>query len=463
MTQPAPPNWYVDPQNAAQLRYWDGRAWTGHTAPRAAASTESRPGVSPGPVPEPPSQRGGLFGAKKSLEAERDELRKFIEDMGFAQRDALARQAAEMGAELETALRNLEAARGELREVEARVVRTRDEEILQEVGVYNYRHRLEDSVAYKQRIDALRRRISEMNKKEGGAVVGSTQWQVNGSVAQGRKMVSDVSKLLLRAYNGEADDLVNRLKPYKVTAATDQLTKARASISKLGATMSIEITDAYHRVRIEELELTADYLARKEEEREAERAERERLRDEEKARREFEAERARLVKEKTHYVNALEKTRASGSPEEVSAAERKLAEVTGSLEGVEQRAANIRAGYVYVISNVGSFGAGVLKVGMTRRLDPMDRVRELGDASVPFLFDVHALVFADDAVTLESKLHQALAQRRVNLVNQRREFFYASPDEVRGLISRHGGTVLSFVAEPEASEWHQSQNARSAT
>jgi hypothetical protein len=122
--------------------------------------------------------------------------------------------------------------------------------------------------------------------------------------------------------------------------------------------------------------------------------------------------------------------------------------------------ANIRAGYVYVISNVGAFGERMVKIGLTRRLDPLDRVYELGDASVPFRFDVHALVFSDDAVGLEARLHQALAQVRVNLVNPRREFFYATPSEVRALLAKHAGHLLDFVDEPEASEWRQSEGER---
>ena len=468
MTTNAPAGWYADPSNSAQLRYWDGAQWTEQITPSAPipSSSTAAPPVAVTPpskvaVPNPPArEKGGLFGSKKSLEAERDELRQLVDSFGYAEREALRVQLAQLAREAEGVRAELDTKRKELREAESRIVKAREEEILQEVGLYDYRHRLEDSTSYKSRIDSLRARIKEMCKADGGAVVGATAWQVNGSAAQGRKMVKDLSKLLLRAYNGEADELVSRMKPYKLESAVDQLGKARDAISKLGSMMQINVTDVYHRLRIEELSLTADYLAKKEEERELERAEKERLREEEKARREIEAEKARLAKERVHYATALEKIRATGTPEEIAAAEVKLAEVEGALEGVEKREANVRAGYVYVISNVGALGLGVVKVGMTRRLDPMDRVRELGDASVPFQFDVHALVFADDAVSLENRLHQALAAKRVNLVNQRREFFYATPNEVKDLIGKLGGSVLEFVSEPEASEWHQSENAR---
>jgi hypothetical protein len=208
--------------------------------------------------------------------------------------------------------------------------------------------------------------------------------------------------------------------------------------------------------------LTADYLAKVAEEKERERAERERLREEERAQREFEREKARLRKEAGHYETVLARLRESGDQAAIAEAEAKLAEINDALGGIEERAANIRAGYVYAISNVGAFGERMVKIGLTRRLEPLDRIRELGDASVPFRYDVHALIFSKDAVGLETKLHQALADKRVNLVNMRREFFYATPAEVRDLLKQFEGNLLSFEENPEALEWHQSENTRRA-
>ena len=301
-----------------------------------------------------------------------------------------------------------------------------------------------------------------MARTPGMAVVGAQSWQVNGSLKEGERMVRDFSKLMLRAYNNEADNAVRTMKPYKLQTDIQRLHKVRATISKLGKTMSIDVTEAYHRIRIAELELTADYLAKAAEEKEREREEKARLREEEKARTEFEREKTRLEKEAMHYQSALAAMRANGAadPAAIAEAEAKLAEIGAAIEGVEERAANIRAGYVYVISNVGAFGERVVKIGMTRRLEPMDRVRELGDASVPFRYDVHALIFSQDAVTLETQLHQALAKRKVNMVNNRREFFYATPAEVKDLLQRFEGNMLEYTDAPEALEWHQSENIR---
>jgi hypothetical protein len=408
----------------------------------------------------PGRSRKGLFGSKKAVEAELSELRQLVEGFGYAEREALQAEIGQLRAERDGFSASAANLRAELAALEAQIVKSREEVILQEVGVYDYHHRLEDAVAYKAELDNIRGRIREMSKKDGGAVQGATNWTVDGSVVKGRKMVNEVSKLLLRAYNGEADVLVNKMRPYKLDAAVDRLNKARATIVRLGQTMNITIAEPFHRLRLEELRLTADFLAKKEEEKEAERAERERLREEARARKEFEDEKARLFKEQAHYATALQRMREGGTPEEIAAAEAKLAEIGDAIQGVEEREANIRAGYVYVISNFGAFGRHVVKIGMTRRLEPMDRIRELGDASVPFRYDVHALVFSEDAVSLEGRLHQALAERRLNRVNLRREFFYATPAEVRDLLTQADGSLLEFVEAPEADEWHQSENSR---
>lgn len=344
----------------------------------------------------------------------------------------------------------------EVAALRAQVVVSQDEVLLQEAGIYEYRHPLSDSVAYKAELERLRDRIKTMTRKEGGAVLAITDWTVNGSASQGRAMVRDFSKLLLRAYNAEADNLVRGLKPYKLDSAINRLTKVTSTIEKLGRTMDIRISGDYHALRVRELELTADYVEKLAQEKERERDERERLREERRAQQEMERERVRLEKERQHYENALEALITSGDGEGAGRLREQLADVERALEDVDYRAANIRAGYVYVISNIGSFGETMIKIGMTRRLEPLDRVRELGDASVPFRYDVHALFFSDDAVGIETKMHERLADRRVNRVNQRREFFYATPAEVKAHLLELAGELLQYEELAEALEYRQS-------
>lgn len=348
--------------------------------------------------------------------------------------------------------------RHELRldELRGRIVVSEDLAALQEAGIYEYSHPLDDSVAYRSALAELKDLTRSMNRKDGGAVEATTSFTMNGSVTEGRKMVREFSKLLLRAYNNEADNLVRGMKAYKLPTSRDRLTKSRTTIEKLGRSMDIRISEAYHRLRLRELELTADHLNKVAQEKEREREEKARLREERQAQAELDRERARLEKERRHYENALAALLDQGDDEGVERLREQIDVVGFAMENVAERAANVRAGYVYVISNLGSFGKQMVKVGMTRRLDPMDRVRELSDASVPFNFDVHALHFSDDAVGVEAEMHRRLAEKRVNRVNLRREFFYTSPSEVRDLLGSVAGDLIQYEEVPEAVEYRQS-------
>jgi hypothetical protein len=330
-----------------------------------------------------------------------------------------------------------------------------DARLLQQVGIYDYHHPLENAELYRERLADLREQIKEM-VKAGKAIEASDRFSFNNSLAAGRRMTADFSKLMLRAYNAEADNCVRALRAGALAAATKRLETAAGTIARLGKMMEMRVSPEYHALRITELELTADYLFKQQEEREAAREERERLREERKAEQELAAQREKLDKERAHYLNTLEALRAQGATAEAADIETRLAEIDAAIQLNDYRAANIRAGYVYVISNIGAFGKSVVKIGMTRRLEPLDRIRELGDASVPFPFDVHALYFSDDAVSLENELHNALAARRLNHANPRREFFFATPEEVRDVLAEKVGNLLEYAAHPDAEQYYQS-------
>ncbi|WP_339153728.1 DUF4041 domain-containing protein [Actinomadura luteofluorescens] len=421
-----------------------------------------------GSAPSPHGPSGGSrgragFGTRKQrieeLETENAELRGWLERLGGLDAPAVAAELESLRGEVADAKRKRTELRAELRRIRGSIVETEDLALLQEAGVYEYQHPLADVVAYKAELAKVKDRIKAM-ARAGKAVVGATNWTVNGSAAQGGKMVRDFSKLMLRAYNAEADNLVRTMRPYKLQSAIERLDKSAQTIERLGKTMDIRVSRDYRAIRVKELRLTADHLAKAEEEKERVRAERERQREEEKARKEFEREKARLLKERSHVESALARLEANGNAEGAADLRAKLADVDSAISDVEGRAANVRAGYVYVISNIGAFGERMVKIGMTRRLEPMDRVRELGDASVPFRFDVHALIFSDDAVGLENKLHQEFSERRVNQVNLRREFFYATPAEVREVLERIAGNhLLEYNETPEALEYRAGKPA----
>ena len=228
--------------------------------------------------------------------------------------------------------------------------------------------------------------------------------------------------------------------------------------------MSIQIDDLYLNLKKRELALALDYAQEKEKEKERLKELRAQQREEAKAQKEIEEARKKLEKEQMHYQNALSTLSAQiqndpQNPDLIAKKEEleaQIADTQKAIENVDYREANKRAGYVYVISNIGAFGEDIYKIGMTRRLDPMDRVNELGDASVPFNFDVHALIFTEDAPGLETALHNAFEDRKVNKINPRREFFHVTLDEIKKVVRENFDKTVEWVDVPEAEQYRQS-------
>lgn len=346
----------------------------------------------------------------------------------------------------------------ELAEVSARVVHLANEVELQDLGLYTFEHPANSSVALGDELKNLRRRIREM-AKAGQATQASNSFTFNDSAAQGRKFVKQMSTLSLNAYNAEAENCVKSVRAGGEKTAADRLERMAKRIERNGSMINLRITYQYRQLREEEIRLAARHLAAVKAAKEAEREERARLREEHKAQQELQKERARLEKELQHYTNALARLEDIDS-DEGQRMQKHMAEIQKGIENVDYRAANIRAGYVYVISNIGSFGPEVVKIGMTRRLEPMDRVKELSGASVPFNFDVHALFFSEDAVGVEAELHRRFANERVNKINLRREYFRTTPAQVRNVLGEIAGSLLEFHEEPEADQYHLSQEAQ---
>jgi len=190
------------------------------------------------------------------------------------------------------------------------------------------------------------------------------------------------------------------------------------------------------------------------------------LREEARVQKEIEEKRRELEKERAHYNNWFEQIERQLSEcddreeqlsleEKKSEFERQVEQINEAIKDVDYREANKRAGYVYVISNIGSFGENIYKIGMTRRLDPTERVAELGGASVPFKFDIHAIMFSDDAPTLETALHHRFRDRMVNLCNNRKEFFRVSLDEIKEVIRENYDKTVDFINMPIAEQYRE--------
>ena len=342
-----------------------------------------------------------------------------------------------------------------------------DEILVQEFGLYDAKFDFANALGYKEALKDIRYQQKQLIKEK-QAVTSDTQWTVNGSVAQGKKMASDTSKLLLRAFNSECDELVSKVKYTNFDASLNKIRKSAETITKLGTVMQIKINPHYLELKEKELRLAFEYQLKKHEEKEEMKAARAEQREQARLQKEIEEQRKKIEKEQIHYQKAFEKLQKQleQNPDDSDLLDKKaelesqLADINKSLADIDYRQANTKAGYVYVISNIGAFGDNIYKIGMTRRLNPQDRVDELGDASVPFNFDVHAMIFSDDAPALEAALHRAFEDRKLNMVNQRREFFNVTLDEIKDVIKANFDKTVEFVDIPDAEQYRISMKMR---
>jgi hypothetical protein len=318
---------------------------------------------------------------------------------------------------------------------------------LLEVGYYEAGYEFEDLPAYEAALRRIREEQKQMLRIDGSegdrsaAAFCSETIRFNESVSQGRSMIKKILKLMLRAFNGECDSYIARVNYKNISAMEKRIETSHEQINRLGESWYCSISNRYLENRIEELRLSYSYEEAKQKEKEEQALIREQMREEEKAIREIEKAREQAENDKAKYADMLEKAKAEAQQatdqdkqklnEKIIKLEALLAEAEAKRQRAISRAQMTRSGYVYVISNVGSFGEHVYKIGMTRRDKPLDRVRELGDASVPFPFDVHALIPTNDAPSLENTLHKRFNMRRVNFENIKKEFFRVTIDEIR--------------------------------
>ncbi|EOG6176922.1 TPA: DUF4041 domain-containing protein [Clostridium perfringens] len=342
-----------------------------------------------------------------------------------------------------------------------------DEILMQEFGLYKPIYDFESSEKYKQAIDNLRVVQKEMIKNK-SAVIYSNNWTVDGSKAKGRKMTNDNIKQIIMAFNIECDNLIAKVKYNNIQSIQKRIEKTFERLNKLNESNQVRLTSKYLECKLSELKLVHEYQVKKQEEKEEQKRIREELREEAKLKKELEEAKKNTLKDITHFENALSKLNEqlksnNLSDEEIKNLQLKKEELEKnidnlnlSLKDIDYRQENQRAGYVYIISNIGAFGKDVYKIGMTRRLEPMDRIDELGDASVPFNFDVHAMIFADDAPKLENALHKAFENKKLNMVNQRREFFNVTLEEIEKVVKENFDKTVEFKKEPEAEQFRQS-------
>lgn len=380
---------------------------------------------------------------------------------------SLNSEKANIQTQIDISKEELQDLESEIVEKKSQVISLDDEILVQEFGLYKPQYDFASALDYKEELAKIRNLQKDLIKFK-KAVTGNQFLQFNGSASKGKKLVSDTQKLLLRAFNSECDELVSKVKYTNFDASLDKIYKSAEAISKLGSIMEIAITQEYLSAKVKELRLAFEYQNKKHQEQEEQKAARAEQREQAKALREIEEQRKKIEKEQTHYQTAYGKLslQLSAHPDDPDLLEKKreledkLTDIDKALINIDYRQANMKAGYVYIISNIGAFGENVYKIGMTRRLDPQDRVDELGDASVPFNFDVHAMIFSDDAPALEAALHRAFEDKKLNMVNQRREFFNVTLDEIKEVVRKNYDKTVEFIDVPDAEQYRVSMKMK---
>lgn len=282
-----------------------------------------------------------------------------------------------------------------------------------------------------------------------------------------KKILDGQTALMLSAFNVECDLLIEKVNPGNLDRTLEQIERRAEQLEKNAATLLCGFNTIYVRLKYEECRLQYEFRLNKQREQEEQRIIREQMREEARAQKQYEDAVRDAEKEEAKFERLLEKAREQldkASETQRAEALARIAVLEAELEAAHDKgeraksmAEQTRRGFVYVISNIGAFGEGVYKIGLTRRLDPQERVDELGDASVPFPFDVHAMCYSEDAPALENALHRKFSHRRVNAVNLRKEFFRVELDDVRQAISEMVGSDVDFRVTAQAEAFYESR------
>lgn len=325
-----------------------------------------------------------------------------------------------------------------------------------ELGIYEPHFDYGDSKDYKTRIIEVRQHQKDLVSAK-LATICPTDWTVDGSRSKGQTMVNRQMRLTMRAFNNECEAAIANVRWNNAEAMQRRILNSAKQIDAANTSMSLEISSDYIQLKLTELQLTHEYReclkVEKDQRRELARAER----DEKKLL--AQAKAAELQEKKYQHLLAQARQEAGIDQSRIAVLEEALTEAHAQSERARAMAEMTKSGYVYIISNIGSFGEDVVKIGLTRRLDPDDRVRELGDASVPFGFDTHAIIYSEQAPALEAALHKEFSERRLNAANMRKEFFRVRLEEVEAAVQRLAPDA-NFFRDCEAQEWHETLSRR---
>lgn len=353
----------------------------------------------------------------------------------------------------------------ELKALQKEVIVLNDDLDLQEYGFFEIKYKFSDSTKYKEELETLRKRQKQLVKdKKAGVIV--RPMLLDNSKSKGRAMQNQLIKAMIRGFNGEVDAHLVKVTATNLSKKVDAVVKSFNQLNKMYSRNLVCLSNDYLELKISELQLAVEYELQKLEEKELLREQRAKEREDKKLQAELAAKRKQIEKDRKHFKQMLdnvEELLKTANEEEKEKLNLQLAEYQDKLseldeleEDIDYREGHATAGYVYIISNIGAFGEDVYKIGVTRRLDPMERIRELGSASVPFQFDVHALIFSEEAFSLEKELHNRFEKNKINKVNGRKEYFKVPFSDIKAVLEEHKELAIELTEKAEAFEYRQS-------
>ena len=335
-----------------------------------------------------------------------------------------------------------------------------DNEDVVEIEKYTYSY--ETSKEFEDQLKEIRRKQKVIVKNK-EAIIHDQEWTVEGSSSRGNKLMKDISNLALMSFNDYCDTLIVKLRYSGIDKVKDNITNKYNKINKLLKSFCSRISVDLLKLKFEEADLKCGWLRKKEEEKEEIKRKEAEIREQLKLEEEINKAKEKIQYEQSKYNTEIVRLQEQlineqGNNKVIKKQLAKLQDKISKLEekkkDVLNRQINKKSGWIYVISN--PLLDGVVKIGVTRRLNAMDRINELGSASVPFKFKVHSIIFSEDAFKLEHELHMAFDDHRVNKVNKQKEHFRVSLDAVKEEVLKHNPTA-TFIDNPTVDEYELSK------
>ena len=406
-----------------------------------------------------------LLGVDKMVEQEKQQYldavakleRQQKENEQLKQRiDEVLRSEQQLKVEMERTTKEMEQAKKDFNELQQQL---EEETYVSQCGFYTDLNQLVftygSTVEYKQAIENNLQQQKEMIENK-----TVCKWQDNALYYNSKKQIENTTKLVIRCFNSECNTTINNMGRSSLETVTRKIQKSFDQINTLMKVNKVQMSDEFLKLKLEEAKLVFEQQLKNKEEKELEAQRRAELREQEKLEKEIQKEKDKALKEKQQYLKemarlAKQKQQTQELLDRIAELEAQVNAIDETIDSLDERGSvTCKAGWVYIISQPGS---DEVKIGTTRRLDPYERINELGSASVPFKFNTHAVLFAEDAFALENQLHKHFAEYRVNKANIRKEFFTVTPQEVAEYVHNNIDKHVEFDFNPVNEEYEMSK------